>query len=87
MVAAEIRIIPSRKYVRLEYHPVKRFSDITEKLRIESHKESNDFVEGLMFSKDKAVIMTGKMTDELEADKVKLTYWYYSFIHSFWPFL
>lgn len=81
LVAAEIRIIPSCKYVRLEYHPVKRFSDITEKLQIESHKESNDFVEGLMYSKDEAVIMTGQMTDDFEPDKVKLIQWYY--IHTY----
>lgn len=77
LVAAEIRIIPSCKYVRLEYHPVKRFSDITEKLQIESHKESNDFVEGLMYSKDEAVIMTGQMTDDFEPDKLNAIGNYY----------
>ena len=30
----------------------------------------NNFVEGLMYSKDTAVIMTGTLTDEAETDKV-----------------
>lgn len=57
--------------MRLEYHPVKKFTDIAETIRIESQKESNDFVEGLMFSKNEAVIMTGQMVDEAEPRRVR----------------
>lgn len=57
--------------MRLEYHPVKKFSDIAETIRIESQKESNDFVEGLMFAKNEAVIMAGQMVDEAEPSRVR----------------
>lgn len=72
LVAAEIRIIPAKKYVRLEYNPVKRFDDITKTFVAASNDQRNDFVEGLMFSETQAVIMTGRMTDDVEADKVSL---------------
>ena len=42
------------------------------KFRDETMKDSdNNFVEGLMYSKDTAVIMTGTLTDNAEHDKVK----------------
>ena len=41
------------------------------KFRDETMKDGdNHFVEGLMYSKDTAVIMTGTLTDEAEHDKV-----------------
>ena len=71
LVSAEIRIIPAKKYVRLEYQPVYRFEDIVNTFKEKTLKEANnDFVEGLVFSKNEAVIMTGIMTDDAEQDKV-----------------
>lgn len=32
--------------------------------------QENEFVEGLMYSKDEAVIMTGQLTDQAEPAKV-----------------
>lgn len=72
LVAAEIRIIPAKKYVRLEYNPIKSFDEITKTFVSASNDERNDFVEGLMFSGTQAVVMTGRMTDDVEADKVSL---------------
>ena len=41
------------------------------KFRDETMKEGdNHFVEGLMYSKDTAVVMTGTLTDDAESDKV-----------------
>ena len=36
----------------------------------ESQRESNEFVEGLAFSRDDFVIMTGHLTDNYELSKV-----------------
>ncbi|KAL0164165.1 hypothetical protein M9458_039918, partial [Cirrhinus mrigala] len=62
LVAAEIRIIPVRKWVKLRYEPVRGLDAIC------TNKE-NQFVEGLQYSRDEAVIMTGTMTDHAEPDK------------------
>ena len=70
LVAAEIRIIPAKKYVRLKYQPVKQFDEIVDGFVNATEDKDCDFIEGLVFSHDSAVIMTGQMTDDLEPDKV-----------------
>ena len=77
LVTAEIRIIPAKKYVRLEYQPVKQFGNVVHTFASAAEDKCNDFVEGLVYSHDSAVIMTGRMTDDLEPDKVR---WNASFI-------
>lgn len=69
-MAAEIRIIPAKKYVRLRFEPVRGLEAICDKFTQESQRQENHFVEGLLYSLDEAVIMTGVMTDEAEPSKV-----------------
>jgi Delta24-sterol reductase len=76
LVAAELQIIPAKKYVRLEYHPVKRFNEITGVFASAAKDEGNDFVEALMFSNNEAVVMTGKLTDDVDEAKVILSSFY-----------
>ena len=70
LVAAEIRIIPAKKYVRLEYQPVRQFDDVVRALVSATEKNDCEFIEGIVYSHDSAVVMTGCMTDNLEPDKV-----------------
>lgn len=72
LVAAEIRIIPAKKYVKLRFEPVRGLEAICDKFTVESQRPENHFVEGLLYSLDEAVIMTGVMTDEAELSKVSL---------------
>jgi len=58
-------------YVRLEYQPVRQLVDVVSAFACAAKDKRNDFVEGLVYSRDSAVIMTGQMTDELEPDKVR----------------
>lgn len=52
--------------------PVYSFDDIQKKFSEEvMKKENNDFVEGLMYSENTAVIMTANMTDEADSEKVR----------------
>uniref|UniRef100_A0A8I5UA27 24-dehydrocholesterol reductase n=1 Tax=Pongo abelii TaxID=9601 RepID=A0A8I5UA27_PONAB len=70
LVAAEIRIIPAKKYVKLRFEPVRGLEAICAKFTHESQRQENHFVEGLLYSLDEAVIMTGVMTDEAEPSKL-----------------
>ncbi|XP_062960796.1 delta(24)-sterol reductase isoform X2 [Cynocephalus volans] len=70
LVAAEIRIIPAKKYVKLRFEPVRGMEAICDKFSHESQQRENHFVEGLLYSLDEAVIMTGVMTDEAEPSKL-----------------
>lgn len=70
LVAAEIRIIPAKKYIKLRFEPVRGLEEICDKFKHASQQQENHFVEGLLYSLDEAVIMTGVMTDEVEPSKV-----------------
>lgn len=70
LVAAEIKMIPAKKYVKIHYEPVRGLQKICEKFTEESKKKENSFVEGLVYSLEEAVIMTGVLTDEAEQSKV-----------------
>ncbi|XP_073645443.1 delta(24)-sterol reductase isoform X2 [Tursiops truncatus] len=69
LVAAEIRIIPAKKYVKLRFEPVYGLEAICDRFTRESQRQENHFVEGLLYSLEEAVIMTGVMTDEAEPGK------------------
>uniref|UniRef100_A0A9L0JBZ3 Delta(24)-sterol reductase n=1 Tax=Equus asinus TaxID=9793 RepID=A0A9L0JBZ3_EQUAS len=70
LVAAEIRIIPAKKYVKLRFEPVRGLEAICDKFALEAQRPENDFVEGLLYSLEEAVIMTGLMTDKAEPSKL-----------------
>lgn len=71
LVAAEIKMIPCKKYVHLEYIPLYSKEDIVKTLTRESQKKNSaDFVEGLLYAKDKGVVMLGKMTDDIRPKQV-----------------
>ncbi|KAE9525143.1 hypothetical protein AGLY_014557 [Aphis glycines] len=64
LTAIDIRIIPAKKYVRLQYRPIRSLEKIQSSLIAETlDVENNDFIELLMFGKNEGVLMTGQMTD------------------------
>ncbi|TRY79718.1 hypothetical protein TCAL_01985 [Tigriopus californicus] len=70
LTALDIQIIPYKSYIRLEYQPTYTMEESMKVFDHETRKESgNDSVEGIMYSRDKGVIMTGVFTDECEKDK------------------
>lgn len=71
LVSAEIKIIPSKKFVRMEYFPVHSKEEMVWKFQEQTLlQDQNEFVETLAYSLDEAVVMTGNLTDEAESDKV-----------------
>ncbi len=79
LVAATLRIIPSRKYVRIHYQPVlglDRLIDVFE--HASRARDTHDFVEGLVYSRDSAVILCGRLADEAPSDAVvnPIGHWY-----------
>ena len=82
LVAAELRIIPAKEYVCIKYTPVYSKEKLVEEFASASANPENEFVEGLVFSEDKAVIMTGTMVDKIEDGKVSLTIHEGQFRHS-----
>lgn len=69
LVAAELRMIPAKKYVRVHYQPVYHLDETVAVFDAACRDvEGNDFVEGLVYSRDSAVIMRGNLTDEVQPD-------------------
>jgi len=65
LVAAEIRIIPAKQYVKVTYEPIRSLQHISERFQEETHNMENDFVEALQYSLEDAVLMMGQLTDDL----------------------
>ncbi|KAJ3600123.1 hypothetical protein NHX12_034073 [Muraenolepis orangiensis] len=70
LVAAEIRIVPAKPWVKLRYEPVHGLDAVCRRFDEVSRDKNNTFVEGLQYSLDGAVIMTGTMEDHAEPDKI-----------------
>jgi FAD/FMN-containing dehydrogenase len=60
--AAEIQLIPAKKYVQLTYVPVKSFNEATSTM-LALAATDNDFIDGIMFGADHGLIITGKLSD------------------------
>ncbi|OQV23532.1 Delta(24)-sterol reductase [Hypsibius exemplaris] len=89
LVAAEIRIIPARRYVKLEYFPAYSAAEFTDLFAEKSlERDKNHFVEGILYTKDSGVVMTGSMTDSAESGKENSIGhywkpWFYKHVESF----
>ncbi len=69
LVAAELRIIQAKKYVKVRYQPVYTLDGAVAVFETACRDSGhNDFVEGLVYSRDSAVIMRGNLTDEILPD-------------------
>lgn len=89
LVSAQLRIIPAKKYVRIEYKPAHSNAELIRMFEEETKRDNgNEFVEGLVYSRDTAVIMTGSMTDEAEPQKINAIGnfwkpWFYKHVEGF----
>lgn len=71
LVAAEIRIVPAKSWVKLRYEPVRGLENICRRFTEASQDKGNTFVEGIQYTLDSAVIMTGTLTEHAEPDRVR----------------
>jgi Delta24-sterol reductase len=68
LVSVEFRIRKSEKYVKVQYYPTRTTEETTELFREATlRKAPPEFVEGLMYNKNEAVVMLGEYATEEEA--------------------
>uniref|UniRef100_A0A2P2HY56 Delta(24)-sterol reductase n=2 Tax=Hirondellea gigas TaxID=1518452 RepID=A0A2P2HY56_9CRUS len=89
LTAVEIKIVPAKRFVRLEYRPcnspaqlLQEFSDATKR------EDGNQFVEAICFTRETAVVMVGNMVDSAEPGKVNCIGrwhmpWFFKHVESF----
>ncbi|XP_059149289.1 delta(24)-sterol reductase-like isoform X2 [Physella acuta] len=87
LVSAEIKIVPAKKYVKMEYHPVHSQQELVH-LFMENTCSNNQFVEALVYSSEKSVFMVGNMTDDAEPDMINpignfWKPWFYKHVETF----
>ncbi|CAI5455564.1 unnamed protein product [Caenorhabditis angaria] len=63
LTAATIRIIRCRPFVKLVYYPTNTLDEMKLRLNAEAENKENEFVEALMFNKDKGCVMRGRFSD------------------------
>ncbi|XP_037092435.1 delta(24)-sterol reductase-like isoform X2 [Pollicipes pollicipes] len=76
LTAVEVRIVPAQPFVRLRYRPTTSRAELTALLSRECGGQ-HQFVETLLFDRDRAVVMTGDFVSSAEPDKVNaIGMWY-----------
>jgi delta24-sterol reductase len=71
VVALDVRIIPAQPFVHVTYEPVRGMADACELFRREACRDdAADFVEGFMFTRDEALIMTGRFSPTAKPGKI-----------------
>ena len=66
LMSVNIDIVPYKPYLKHTYYPVSSKEELVRVFERETNDPSTDTVEGVMFSKDKAVVMSGKYVDKTE---------------------
>ncbi|UNI18140.1 hypothetical protein JDV02_004429 [Purpureocillium takamizusanense] len=79
----ELRLVEAKRWVRTTYHRTHSVADAVAKIQQETRNPHNDYVDGILFSKDHGVVVTGQMTDDKPDDAAVQTFskawdpWYY----------
>lgn len=67
----DIRLVEAKDFVELTYHPVYDFEEAKKKIESAILQQSeNEFVDGIMYSSTKGVIVTGKMVNGTHGKKI-----------------
>ncbi|KAL7807225.1 hypothetical protein V8C26DRAFT_432840 [Trichoderma gracile] len=60
----ELNLVEARKFVRTTYHRTHSVAEAAARVRAETQDPRNDYVDGILFSRDHGVVITGQMTDD-----------------------
>lgn len=79
----ELRLMDAKKFVRTRYRRTSSVAEAVQAVKEEIANPDNDYVDGILFSKDHGVVITGALTDEKPADAKVQTFsgpwdpWFY----------
>jgi delta24-sterol reductase len=63
LTMVEMQLVPLRMFVEVAYHPTFSFDNATSKMQYHTTDTRNDYVDGVLFSKDAGVVVTGRLVD------------------------
>ena len=64
----ELQLRKAKKYVEVTYHPISSVAEAIQKIKEVTADPDIDYVDGILFSKDKGAFMTGRMIDTQEGN-------------------
>jgi len=71
LTSATIQMVPVKKFIKMEYKPIYSLQQTVDEFEKASRDtEANEFVECLVYSKEKSVLMTGNMVNWCEPGKL-----------------
>lgn len=83
LVSLKLRVVPAKAYVRLTYQPLTSAAALQSKYTTilkhaaQEHPETPFFVEGIAYSKETSVLMTGELVNEVGPNAVNyISRWY-----------
>ncbi|KAF2476700.1 FAD-binding domain-containing protein [Lindgomyces ingoldianus] len=66
LTLVELRLIDYKPYVALTYYPTSSIHSAIIKLKDETARSDNDFVDGILFTKVKGAVVSGRLTDSCQ---------------------
>ncbi|KAF2132308.1 FAD binding domain-containing protein [Dothidotthia symphoricarpi CBS 119687] len=63
LTMVEMQLIPLRQMVEVTYHPTTSFAEAMSKMQEQTATQENDYVDGVLFSKNSGVIVAGRLVD------------------------
>ena len=63
----QLQLIEAKAYVELTYHPVNSVLEAVKTIEETTEDTSNDYLDGILFSKDSGVILSGRLTNTPKA--------------------
>ncbi|SPO02665.1 probable FAD-binding protein DIMINUTO [Cephalotrichum gorgonifer] len=79
----ELRLKEAKPFVKTTYHRTNNVQEAVDLVREQTRNPENDYVDGILFSKDHGVVVTGVLADEKPASRPAQTFsgawdpWYY----------
>jgi delta24-sterol reductase len=70
LTMVELQLLPSKSMVEVTYHPTSSFEHTTSTIQQQTAAKTNDYVDGILFSKTSGVIVTGRLTDAKTTDNL-----------------
>jgi Delta24-sterol reductase len=64
----ELQLIEAKRYVKTTYRRAASVAEAVESVQAQTENPSADYVDGILFSMDHGVVITGELTDEKPAD-------------------
>jgi Delta24-sterol reductase len=84
----ELQLIEAKKYVKTTYHPKGSVAETIRSICEETSNPINDYVDGILFSKNHGVVITGEMTNDKPEASIVQTFshpadpWFYLHVKS-----